>query len=52
MPNNFLNKILKIRTNDSLEFLELHNKLKKKDSYSLFKKKLRTFVSARKIYEN
>ena len=53
MPNNFLNKILKIRTNDSLEFLELHNnKLKKKESYSLFKKKLRTFVSARKIYEN
>ena len=53
MANNFLNKILKIRTSESLEFLELHNnKLKKKESYSLFKRKLKNFVSAKKIYEN
>jgi len=53
MPNNFLKKILKIRTNDSLEFLELHNnRLKKKECYNLFKKKLITFVNERKIYEN
>ena len=53
MPNNFFKKILKIRTNDSLEFFELrNNKLNRTESYILFKKKLRNFVSNEKIYEN
>ena len=53
MPNNFFNKILKIRADDSPEFLKLqNNKLKKTKSYNLFKEKLKTFVSEEKIYEN